>query len=239
MYAENILGWIIFFKEYYKRGVNMRCESVLILFAAFMAFSCGLVAAQENQSAVSTAVDANVTTAANATEAVAPQEAVSRYTQLSNATPAKNQVLGKELTKEYSDVTKTADTAVVFTREAGATTPSVKVAVTDVSPEGKWVEVTNQAVGSWDMLGWALASAGNTTFMFPEFTLEMGQKVKIHEGNGAGSETDLYTNSTASLWNDNEVSLLDADGRAISKILVPTAPAQTGYVDPLAKRIQY
>lgn len=217
----------------------MRNESVMILFAALMAFTCGLVLAQDTQSAVSTVVDANATNNTSVTAVAAPQETVSRYTQLSNATPAKTQVLGKELTKEYSDVTKTADTAAVFTREAGATTPSVKVAITDVNTEDKWVEVTNQAIGSWDMLGWALVSAGNATFMFPEFTLQMGKSVKIHEGNGAGTQSNLYTNSTAPLWIDNEVTLLDADGTAISKILVPTAPVQTEYVDPLAKRIQY
>jgi hypothetical protein len=212
----------------------------MILFAALMAFTCGLVLAQDTQSAVSTVVDANATNNTSVTAVAAPQETVSRYTQLSNATPAKIQVLGKELTKGYSDVTKTADTAAVFTREAGATTPSVKVAITRVNTaEDKWVEVTNQAVGSWDLKGWALVSAGNATFTFPEFTLEMGAAVKIHAGNGAGSQSNLYTNSTAPLWIDNEVTLLDADGTAISKILVPTAPVQTKYVDPLAKRIQY
>lgn len=218
----------------------MRSESVLILLAVFMAFTGGLVLAEDAQSAIPTAIDANATNETNVTTVAAPQEIVSKYTQLSNATPAKTEVLGKELVKGYSDVSKTADTSAIFTREAGATTPSVKVAITKVNAaEDKWVEVTNQAVGSWDMKGWTLASGRNATFTFPDFTLDTGLSVKIHEGNGAGNDANLYTNSTAPLWIDNEVSLLNAEGTTISMYNISAAPTQTGYVDPLARQIQY
>ncbi len=218
----------------------MRSESVLLLLAVLMAFTSGLVLAEDAQSAMPAAIDANATNVTNVTTVAAPQETISKYTQLSNATPAKTQVLGKELVKEYSDVTKTADTSAVFTREAGATTPSVKVAITNVNIAGdKWVQVTNQAVGSWDMKGWKLVSAGNATFTFPDIALDMGQSIQIHEGNGAGNKANLFTNSTSPLWTDNEVSLQDADGTTISRYNVPAVPVKTKYVDPLAKQIQY
>jgi len=220
----------------------MRSESVLLLLAVLMAFTSGPVLAEDAQSAMPTATDANATNDTNATTVTvaAPQETISKYTQLSNATPAKTQVLGKELVKEYSDVTKTADTSAVFARGAGATTPSVKVAITNVNIAGdKWVQVTNQAVGSWDMSGWKLVSAGNATFTFPDFALDMGQSIQIHEGNGAGDKANMFTNSTSPLWTDNEVSLQDADGTTISRYSVPAVQIQTKYVDPLAKQIQY
>jgi len=180
----------------------------------------------------------------NVTETVpvaAPQETTSRFTQLSNYTKGASAVLGKSIPGGYSDVTKTADTNVVFSREAGVPAPSVKVSITGVKTEGdKYVQITNQAIGAWDLTGWKLVSAGNTTFTFPAFSLEDGLSVKVHEGSGSGTATDMYTNSTAPLWIDNVVALQDATGNAISSYDIskaPTAPAI--YVDPLAGRIQY
>ena len=138
-------------------------------------------------------------------------------------------------------MTETADTNVVFSREAGVPAPSVKVNITDVNTEGdKYVQITNQAVGAWDLTGWKLVSAGNTTYTFPAFSLDDGLSVKVHEGSGSGTATDMYTNSTAPLWIDNVVALQDATGNVISTYDIskaPTAPAV--YVDPLARRIQY
>ena len=137
-------------------------------------------------------------------------------------------------------MSKTANRDTVFTREAGASTPAVKVGITRVNTgDDKYVQVTNQAVGSWDLSGWTLASAGNTTFTFPALTLEEKSFVRVHEGEGMGSMTDIYTNSSAPLWIDNLVSLQDADGSIISTYDVSTAPAATRWVDPLARQIQY
>jgi len=61
----------------------------------------------------------------------------------------------------------------------------------------------------------------------------------VHEGEGAGSESDIYTNSTAPLWIDNLVSLQDVDGSIISTYDISTAPAAGAWVDPLANQIQY
>lgn len=149
-------------------------------------------------------------------------------------------VLGKNTAQEYMDVSKTANRDTVFTRDAGASTPAVKVGITKVNTaEDKYVQITNQAVGSWDLTGWTLASAGNTTFTFPALTLEEESSVRVHEGEGAGSMTDIYTNGTAPLWIDNLVSLQDADGSIISTYDVSTAPAVGAWFDPLARQIQY
>ena len=166
--------------------------------------------------------------------------AASRFTQLSTFVKGETTILGKNTAQEYSDVSKTANRDTVFTREAGSPTPAVKVSITKVNTaEDKYVQVTNQAVGSWDLTGWTLTSAGNTTFTFPALTLEEESSVRVHEGVGAGSISDVYTNSTAPLWIDSLVSLQDADGSIISTYDVSTAPIEGAWIDPLADQIQY
>ncbi|MCK9564736.1 MAG: lamin tail domain-containing protein [Methanothrix sp.] len=182
---------------------------------------------------------APLTETVEATEAI-PQETASRFKQLSTFVKGSTTALGKDIVHEYSDVSKTANRDTVFTRDAGASTPAVKVGITKVNTaEDKYVQVTNLAVGSWDLTGWNLASAGNTTFTFPALTLQEESSVRVHEGEGYGSTTDIYTNSSNPLWIDNLVSLQDADGSIISTYDVSTAPAAGAWVDPLARQIQY
>ena len=235
--------------------MNMRCLSALILLAVLVIFSAGPVLAQDalnDTNAMNATNDTTVADVAPVEEAAAPmtetveaaeaipQETASRFKQLSTFVKGATTVLGKNTAQEYMDVSQTANRDTVFTREAGASTPAVKVVITKVNTaEDKYVQVTNQAVGSWDLTGWALASAGNTTFTFPALTLEEESFVRVHEGDGVGSMTDIYTNGTAPLWIDNLVSLQDADGSIISTYDVSTAPAAGAWVDPLAKQIQY
>jgi len=233
----------------------MRCLSALILLAVLVTFSAGPVLAQDalnatnvtnvTNAAVVAEVAPVVEAAAPLTETVpaaeaAPQAVASRFQQLSKYVKGPATVLGKNAAQEYMDVSQTANRDNVFTREAGAATPAVKVGITRVNTaEDKYVEVTNQAVGSWDLTGWTLASAENTTFTFPALTLEEKASVRVHEGEGTGSKSDIYTNSSAPLWIDNLVSLQDAEGSIISTYDVSTAPAAVTWVDPLARQIQY
>jgi hypothetical protein len=229
--------------------MNMRSLNALILLAVLVTFSAGPVLAQDALNDTNATVVADVapveeaaapmTETVEATEA-APQAAASKFKQLSTFVKGETTVLGKNMAQKYADVSQTANRDTVFTREAGASTPAVKVGITKVNTaEDKYVQVTNKAVGSWDLTGWTLASAGNTTFTFPALTLEEESSVRVHEGEGAGSMTDIYTNDTAPLWIDNLVSLQDADGSIISTYDVSTAPAAGAWVDPLAKQIQY
>jgi hypothetical protein len=233
----------------------MRSSSVLMLLAVLVTFLAGPVLAQDalnesdalngtNDAAVVDAAPVEETAAplaetVEATQAI-PQETASRFKQLSTFVEGAITVLGKNTAQEYVNVSQTANRDTVFTREAGASTPAVKVGITRVNTaEDKYVQVTNQAVGAWDLMGWTLASAGNTTFTFPALTLEEKASVRVHEGEGAGSATDIYTNGTVPLWIDNLVSLQNADGSIISTYDVSTAPAAGAWVDPLAKQIQY
>lgn len=233
----------------------MRSLNALILLAVLVTLSSGPVLAQDALNITNDMNATNETIAADVApvvEAAAPltqivqaaevipQETASRFKQLSTFVKGDTTILGKNMAQEYMDVSKTANRDTVFTREAGASTPAVKVGITKVNTaEDKYVQVTNKAVGSWDLAGWTLASAGNTTFTFPALTLEEESSVRVHEGEGVGSLTDIYTNGTAPLWIDNLVSLQDADGSIISTYDVSTAPAAGAWVDPLAKQIQY
>jgi hypothetical protein len=233
----------------------MRSSSALILLAALVTLSSGCVLAQDASNATIDLNAANETAAtdvAPVTEAVAPltdavqtsqaapQETPSKFKQLSTFVKGATTILGKNAVQEYSDVSKTANRDTVFTRDAGVSAPAVKVGITKVSTgDDKYIQVTNKAVGAWDLMGWTLASAGSTTFTFPSLTLDEGALVRVHEGEGSGSNTDIYSNSTEPLWTDNLVSLQDADGTVISTYDISAASAESAWVDPLASQIQY
>lgn len=176
-------------------------------------------------------------------EVAVATETASRFKQLSNYTAGTSMVLGKALPGGYSDVATSADRAAVFSRDSGIPAPSVKVTITRVvdTPGDKYVQVANEAVGEWDMTGWTLESAGVATFVFPQLVLEDGTSIKVHEGMGAGTATDIYTNSTEPLWVDNIVTLKDAAGNILTSYDVTTAAAEvaTEYVDPWKDMIQY
>ncbi|MEL5891549.1 MAG: lamin tail domain-containing protein [Methanothrix soehngenii] len=176
-------------------------------------------------------------------EVAVATETASRFKQLSNYTAGTSMVLGKALPGGYSDVATSADRAAVFSRDSGIPAPSVKVTITRVvdTPGDKYVQVANEAVGEWDMTGWTLESAGVATFVFPELVLNASTSIKVHEGMGAGTATDIYTNSTEPLWVDNIVTLKDAAGNILTSYDVTTAAAEvtTEYVDPWKDMIQY
>ncbi len=178
-----------------------------------------------------------------AEEVAVATETASRFKQLSNYTAGTSMVLGKALPGGYSDVATSADRAAVFSRDSGIPAPSVKVTITRVvdTPGDKYVQVANEGIGEWDMTGWTLESAGVATFVFPQLVLEDGTSIKVHEGMGAGTATDIYTNSTEPLWVDNIVTLKDAAGNILTSYDVTTAAAEvaTEYVDPWKDMIQY
>ena len=178
-----------------------------------------------------------------AEEVAVATETASRFKQLSNYTAGTSMVLGKALPEGYSDVATSADRAAVFSRDSGIPAPSVKVTITRVvdTPGDKYVQVANEGIGEWDMTGWTLESAGVATFVFPELVLNASTSIKVHEGMGAGTATDIYTNSTEPLWINNIVTLKDAAGNTLTSYDVTTAAAEvtTEYVDPWKDMIQY
>jgi len=74
--------------------------------------------------------------------------------------------------------------------------PSVKVSITNVNVLGdKYVQIANNAVGAWEPDGMeaGLGRKYNNLYL-PAFSLDNGLSVKVHEGSGSGTATDMYTN---------------------------------------------
>jgi methionine-rich copper-binding protein CopC len=183
-------------------------------------------------------VSAEAASALDAAEA-APEAIASRFKQLS-VYAGESTNLGKDAASGYTDVSATTDRTAVFTRDAGRLSPSTKLGISKVGTgDDRFVEVTSQAVGEWDLANWSLSSGGSTTFTFPNMILEEGAAVRVHEGAGASSATDIYTNSSEPLWVDSFVSLLDGEGDIISTFDISAQPVEVKWVDPLASLIQF
>ena len=200
------------------------------LSAAAPAAAAVVVAAMEPaaEEVVSAVEDVSEEAAAvvDAVEA-APEAVESRFKQLS-VYAGESSILGKNAAAGYTDVSASTDRTAVFTRDAGELSPSTKLGISKVGTgDDRFVEVTSQAVGEWDLANWSLSSGGSTTYTFPTLILEEGAAVRVHEGAGAASATDIYTNSSASLWTDSFVSLLDAQGDVVSTFDISAQPTQS------------
>lgn len=59
------------------------------------------------------------------------------------------------------------------------------------------------------MTGWTLSDEANHEYTFPSrFTLELGDSVTIYTGGGSNSESKLYWDSGAAVWNNTEDTII-------------------------------
>ena len=209
---------------------------MLILLVMLMSVSLEVVFAQDQDAmnasvatnasiAANASIATNASTAANASE---PQEIRSRPLQLSGSVGTEElaQVAGTEALFDSNqtnpqeagtrDVTRFASIANIFRPN-----PSVNVGITGVNPAQRWVQITNIGIAPRELTGWMLPSGGNATYTFPAFELEDGPSVRVREGMGNSTATEIYTNSTAPLWTGNTISLLDEAGNTVSTFSVP------------------
>jgi hypothetical protein len=183
---------------------------MLTLLAAVMALSLEVALAQNN------------------TTAMQPQEIRSQPIQLSGmgGTEELVQIAGRSALANTSqinpneagttDVTKSANLSSIFNRN-----PSVDVSITGVNPSQRWIQITNEGIGAWNLTGWSLSSGGSATYTFPAFNLENGASVRVREGVGNSTAKDIYTNSIAPLWTGREVTLRNDAGNIVSTYSVP------------------
>lgn len=174
------------------------------------------------------ALSLNAALAQNNTTAMQPQEIRSQPLQLSGmgGTEELAQIVGRSAIANTSqinpkeagtsDVTKSANLSSIFNRN-----PSVGISITSVNPSQRWVQITNEGIGAWNLTGWSLSSGENTTYKFPAFNLEDGASVRVREGMGNSTAAEIYTNSTAPLWTGREVTLRNDAGSMISTYSVP------------------
>jgi hypothetical protein len=62
----------------------------------------------------------------------------------------------------------------------------------------------NTGAGRKTQTGWTLRDASGHVFKFPTVRLGGGNFVKIHEGRGSNSSSNLYWRSSSYVWNNHE-----------------------------------
>lgn len=81
----------------------------------------------------------------------------------------------------------------------------------------EYICLANKGGGDVDMLGWELRDAEGSVNLLPDITLSPGQHLKVHPGEGRNTETDVYGEGRAAVWNNSGdvVTLLDDSGDVI------------------------
>jgi len=68
---------------------------------------------------------------------------------------------------------------------------------------GEWIEIKNIGNSPVDISNFVLKDKVNHQFIFPKFTLEQNEIVKIFSGCGINTNNSLYWCSTGAIWNND------------------------------------
>jgi hypothetical protein len=81
----------------------------------------------------------------------------------------------------------------------------------------EWVEVTNTARRSVTLDGWTLQDEDGRTYTFDHYRLEGRSTVRIHTGNGRGTDSDLHQDRRHYIWDNRSdtATLRNDHGRFI------------------------
>lgn len=99
----------------------------------------------------------------------------------------------------------------------------IDIAASQVNSKGyddardEYVCLVNKSGEDVDLLGWELRDAEGSVNVLPDVTLESEQHLRVHPGAGRNSDTDLYGEGEAAVWNNSGdiVTLLDDEGNVI------------------------
>lgn len=97
------------------------------------------------------------------------------------------------------------------------------VVVPALDAGNEWVDFENVDGESVDMAGWAVEDEAGNHYDFPsDFSLEAGDTVRLHSGDGTDSDTDLYWGDDY-IWNDDGDTCLlyDDAGELVQKYTYP------------------
>jgi hypothetical protein len=109
---------------------------------------------------------------------------------------------------QYTDTTRTSVKDKIFSANK-----AVGVTVSKVDPDGRWIEVANEAITDCNLTGWKLANNQGDIFVFPIASLAQGTKVTIVQGTGKDTDDILYTGRMSPFWSDTEDLLAIVDDR--------------------------
>lgn len=111
----------------------------------------------------------------------------------------------------------------------------IDVAASQVNTRGydnasdEYVCLVNKSGGDVDLLGWELRDAEGNVNVLPDVTLASGQQIRIHPGAGRNTDTDLYGEGHAAVWNNegDTITLLDQSGNVIDSQTYGSRPSET------------
>jgi hypothetical protein len=66
----------------------------------------------------------------------------------------------------------------------------------------EWVDITNTGRRDVNLDGWTLSDEDGHTYTFDRFRLEGRSTVRVHTGRGRDSETDVYQDRRAYVWDN-------------------------------------
>ncbi|SHH00479.1 lamin tail domain-containing protein [Halobaculum gomorrense] len=112
------------------------------------------------------------------------------------------------------------------TRPPDVSTGSIRIAaISENSPGPERANLTeefltfaNAGDGDLDLSGWRVEDAAGHNYTVPEgTTLPAGGRLRLRTGQGTDTDTDLYWESGAPIWNDtgDTISVFDADGALV------------------------
>ena len=114
---------------------------------------------------------------------------------------------------------------VIAKRPPGESAPLTVATVSQRSAGGtfenldeEYVAFRNEGGRTLDLTGWTVADRVGHEYAFPDgFTLDAGDVVRLHTGEGTDDESDLYWDSGAAIWNDpvDAVHVYDADSNLV------------------------
>ncbi len=84
------------------------------------------------------------------------------------------------------------------------------------NPNGEYVVIKNYGPNPVNLKGWKLKDRAGHTFVFPDITLQPGESVYIHSGEGVNTGNTLYWGNGAIWNNDGDTAYLyDASGKLV------------------------
>jgi len=113
---------------------------------------------------------------------------------------------------------------------------------------GQWVQIANIGISNRNLTGWRLVNREGRVYTFPNIILPVNGVVRVHQGSGMNTFTDLYTGSMDTLVSgaSEVITLTDNSGRLIARYqnpqpsvasaqdLAPPSGAVTGIAGPAA-----
>lgn len=111
----------------------------------------------------------------------------------------------------------------------------IDIAASQVNSKGydnasdEYVCLVNMSGDDVDLLGWELRDAEGSVNVLPDIALSPDQRLRVHPGGGKNSNTDVYGEGEAAVWNNqgDTVTLLDESGNVIDSQTYGSRAAET------------